>query len=98
MVDDENVNCPCALVVVVSAVPLRVTGRLGRGRREVSSTRPVMPVRPPGVAPVTVTVIVSEEDALPSPAMKLNEKAPTCVVSGVKTNSPVSEWNDACGG
>ena len=93
-----KVNCPCASVTVLSDVPFSDTVTLATGLRVVSSTRPVRLVTPPGGAPVTLIVIVCDEEAAPSEATNVRVTAPTWVASGVKTNCPVSEWNDACGG
>ena len=93
-----RVNCPCASVIVLRMVPFRATVTLGTGLREVSSTRPVRAVTPPGWAPVTISVIVSDEDATPSEARKASVNVPTCVASGVKTNSPLWALKAACAG
>src|SRR5438128_7599778 len=93
-----SVNTPCALVTVLWPVAFSVTVTLASGVLPPSTTRPDTPVTPPGGAPVTLIVIVSEEDAAPSEATNVRVTAPTCVASGVKTNCPVSEWNDACAG
>src|SRR2546427_7725700 len=91
-----RVNCPCASVIELRMVPFRATVTWGTGLREVSSTRPLRLVTPPAWAPVTVSVIVCDEDATPSEARKVSVTLPTCVASGVKTNCPVCELNAAC--
>ena len=82
----------------MARVPLTETGRLAIGWPEPSTTRPETPVIPPGVGPVTVTVIVSDTVRMPSPARMVSGSEFTWVASGVKRKTPVWLLNVAWAG